>query len=149
MARLDDRHAARQRFNGVQTKGLAIQRRRGENSERTQKRLLLRAIQIGMKFDIRGETKPGQSLPNLLHEWFIGWTQAPADAQLQILHAIALPNERVTFGQQIQSFLAAHPREIAQHRRIRRSRCRLKAIQIDSVRHNAQTVGAQIKPPFH
>src|SRR3989442_447143 len=123
MTWLDQWHSGRQRFNGVESKGLAIQSRCREHAERAQECLLLRATEVGMKFNIRAETKPSQPLPNLVHERFVGWTQAAANAQFESIHPVALANEHVAFGQQVQSFFTTHAREIAKHGWVRRRGC--------------------------
>ena len=49
---LHHRHAGGQRFNHVKAKRLAKLRRHGKHGERFQKRLLLRAAEVRMKFHI-------------------------------------------------------------------------------------------------
>src|SRR5882672_7833552 len=106
-----------------------------------------------MKFHLAENASNGEPLLQLLDERFIRRSTAATHAQFQIFDAVALLQKNETLHQRVQTFLAAHPREVAERRRTRNLELGTQnscvAVQIEAIENNLYPRWGQIEPMRH
>ena len=82
-------------------------------------------------------------------EWFVGRTAAAANVQPQFFGNLTLLHEHVGIDERVESLLAAHAPEEAEHQRIGRELRHGITREIDPVGHDANLLRAQRQPARH
>ena len=142
---LHHRHAGGQRFNHVKAKRLAKLRRHGKHGERFQKRLLLRAAEVRMKFHITQQRLGVQAIAQAFYKGLIAWAATAADLQAQLRDMVILLHFDEGIDQCVEALVLAHARKEPDHRRIGRHALSAVAIVIDAVVNHSPALVRQVQ----